>query len=322
MKIKMKNYKNILSGLLLTAAAATTGLGLTACQSDKDEIAPQKQEWTVSMDATIGGQTRALDITDTKVTPSFTTSERVAVYNVTKNAMMSKRSDGYYLAPQANGASATLSGTLTGSVSVGDKLRLIYFAAPTWNSFDQSDPKAVTLSYGNQIGSNLYQYDYALADVTVSSVSGSSFSVSSAATFETMQSFFKAKFIFCDNGGDEISGFTTTYASNDYAMTITSSENSLVSYYTVWDGTSDPALPLYNMAPVAWNPWRHGVVFDYDTYFALSFRGSSSTDALTFSVVVSDVGTFTSDAMPAPSGGFVNGQYYCPANSIKLKQQP
>ena len=320
----MKNYRNIMSGLLLTAAAATAGLGMTACQSDKEEIVPQRQVWTVSMDANMGNETRYLNFSDTEVTPTFKIDERVAVFNMTTKKMMSNGNDGFYLAPQSDGASVKLSGTLTGSVSVGDKLKLIYFSEPGWYSFKTYDPTDVDLYYGNQVGRNLYQYDYALADVTVSSVSGTAFEVSGPATFQNMQSFFKAKFVFCDNAGIPIEGFTTTYysSSNEYAMTITSTENSLVTDYYIWDGTSDPVEPNIVMGPVEWNKWRKGADFSYDTYFALQFRGSTSADKLIFTVVVNGVGTFKSNEMPAPTGGFQNGAYYCPSNPVKLMQQP
>ena len=320
----MKNYRNIMSGLLLTAAAATAGLGMTACQSDKEEIVPQRQVWTVSMDANMGNETRALDFSDDKVTPTFTKAEGVAVFNVTKKTMMSKYDEGYYLAPQSDGASVKLSGTLTGSVSVGDQLRLIYFSNKGRSGFNTYEPTEVNLEYNNQVGSPIYlnNYDYAVADVTVSSVTGSAFAVSGPATFQSLQSFFKAKFVFCDNGGNLIDGFTTTYSTNDYAMTITSKENSLVTNYSIWDGSSDPVEPKITKGPVEWNEYRKGALFSDDTYFALQFSGSTSADKLIFTVVVSGVGTFKSGEMPAPAGGFQNRVYYCPSNPVKLMRQP
>lgn len=325
MRKKMKNYRNIMSGLLLTAAAATAAVGMTACQSDKEEIVPQKKVWTLSMDATMGQETRALDFSDaTKITPTFSTSERVAVFNVTKKTMMSRRKDGYYLAPQSDGASVKLSGTLTGDVSVGDQLKLIYFSDPGWNSFDTYDPKEVNLAYYNQVGSQsgLHEYDYALADVTVSSVTGTMIEVSGPATFQSLQSFFKAKFVFCDEIGQRIDGFTTSYPDNDYAMTISSSDNSLVHYYRIWDGTSDPVEPQYQKETVEWNQYRKGSRFSGDVYFALCFNGSTDADKLTFSVKVSGVGTYVSQPKPAPTGGFQNGLYYCPSNEIELWLDP
>jgi hypothetical protein len=88
--------------------------------------------------------------------------------------------------PKADATKATLSGTLTGSLSEGQSLTLL-FPRSTWDYSAQN---------GKLTGESSIEklFDYARADVTVNSIDGSNLLVNGPATFANQQSIYRFGF--------------------------------------------------------------------------------------------------------------------------------
>ena len=90
--------------------------------------------------------------------------------------------------------STTLTGDLTTAPTAGDNLKLL-FPRATW---DYTGQKGILLSDANSIEK---KYDYALAPVTVNSVSGNAITTTTA-SFASQQAIVKFKFRNSDNSAD------------------------------------------------------------------------------------------------------------------------
>ena len=158
----MKKYLNsILSMAALLMASATV---FTACSNDDDIIGEQpaassQQTYTMTIEATKGGDaatTRALALDGKTLNATWQTTDEVAVYNYTQKAALEG-----HLSPQSDGASATLTGSLMGSVAVDDIIFL------RWPSVDAD--------YTGQDGTLetiAQRYDYTTGIAQVTSVDG------------------------------------------------------------------------------------------------------------------------------------------------------
>lgn len=184
----MKTIQTILCGSLAV-------LALAACSSDDNDIiigeqnpTEANQTWTVTTEATMGDDeanggssrviTRALSEDGTAINATFATTEHVYVYNASNTYTQL----GGSLQPQADGISATLKGTLTGTIANGNSLKLVY-------------PKSA-ISYTGQKGTLAdiaANYDFATATVTVSDASTPSVTTT-AATFTSQQAITKFTF--------------------------------------------------------------------------------------------------------------------------------
>ncbi len=166
----------IQSTIKTLAALFVAGAALTACSSE-DNIAgeqpvnPARQTFTMTVNATKGSnaQTRALTLDGIILNATWATTENVYV---------KKGSDwtGSSLQPQANSATATLSGTLSDvTIAAGDELTLQF-------------PKSGNISYSGQMGileDIAANFDYATAVVSVASVSEGNITVSGTTNFKT-----------------------------------------------------------------------------------------------------------------------------------------
>ena len=158
----MKKYLNsILSMAALLMASATV---FTACSNDDDIIGEQpaassQQTYTMTIEATKGGDaaaTRALALDGKTLNATWQTTDEVAVYNYTQQAAL-----GGHLSPQSNGASATLTGSLTGSVAKDD---VVYLRWPSVNAdYTGQDGTLETIAQ---------RYDYTTGIAQVTSVDG------------------------------------------------------------------------------------------------------------------------------------------------------
>ena len=152
--------KNILSMAALLMASATV---FTACSNDDDIIGEQpaassQQTYTMTIEATKGGDaaTRALALDGKTLNATWQTTDEVAVYNHTQQAAL-----GGHLSPQSDGASATLTGSLTGSVAKDD---VVYLRWPSVNAdYTGQDGKLETIAQ---------RYDYTTGIAKVTSVDG------------------------------------------------------------------------------------------------------------------------------------------------------
>ena len=158
----MKKYLNsILSMAALLMASATV---FTACSNDDDIIGEQpaassQQTYTMTIEATKGGDaaaTRALALDGNTLNATWQTTDEVAVYNYTQQAAL-----GGHLSPQSAGASATLTGSLTGSVAKDD---VVYLRWPSVDAdYTGQDGTLETIAQ---------RYDYTTGVAKVTSVDG------------------------------------------------------------------------------------------------------------------------------------------------------
>lgn len=114
--------KKNLKSILMLAALLMAGAATTSCSNDEEVNEPAVKTYHMSINVTKGSDalTRALSLDGTTLNASWATGDEVYVYN---KADMT----GYgYLEAQSDGASTTLDGTLTGSISVGDMIALFY----------------------------------------------------------------------------------------------------------------------------------------------------------------------------------------------------
>lgn len=175
MKKMMTNMKTLVALLM-------AGVAVTSCSSDNemDSLkAPAGKTYTMTVQATKGGDatTRALaDGGDGTLTATWATTENVYV----------KKDDTWAtgtLQPQADGATATLKGELSGvTIAANDVLTLQF-------------PKSGDITYAGQKGTLAdiaAKYDYATATVTVKSVSGGDIIPEAATTtFQHQQAIVK-----------------------------------------------------------------------------------------------------------------------------------
>ncbi len=156
--------KNLLGtkGWLVMAAALTAGMA--SCSGDDDIVeelpaTPAQHTYTMTIEATKGGDaaaTRALALDGKTLNATWQTTDEVAVYNHTQQAALEG-----HLSPQSAGASATLTGKLTGNVKEGDVVHL------RWPSVDAD--------YTGQDGTLTtiaQRYDYTTGVAKVTSVDG------------------------------------------------------------------------------------------------------------------------------------------------------
>ena len=281
-------------------AAVTLG-SLTACSSEDLMVAdtnnPQAPTYTICIPASMGGdaQTRAVDFSGTDpvtgkptAISSFKTSDKIYVYNQTKDAMLTG-----YLTPSADGKTCDLTGTLTGDIAAGDELVLLY----NLSDYD-SDKTLCNFDYDSQDGTQAGVTDGAMATVTVDSYTGSGvLTTTTTAHFQNVQSMFR--FQFTSNGTPV----------NVKSLAISSKNNALSNFYK-------PLAAGYKFCtdiPVTLSSATTNPI-----YVALCIKESvAAGDVLTFEVVDADNKLYTT-TKNAPSTGFVNGKYYYNSSAIDL----
>ena len=148
------------------AALLMAGAAFAACSGDDNIVeelpaTPAQHTYTMTIEASKGGgsdaTTRALSIDGSgALNATWETSNEVKAYNYTKSSALTGS-----LKPQSDGASATLTGSLTGSVAVDDIINL------RWPSVDAD--------YTGQDGTLetiAQRYDYTTGVAKVTSVNG------------------------------------------------------------------------------------------------------------------------------------------------------
>ena len=225
--MRTKNIFKTLAALLMACVA------FTAC-SDKDDIANETlqpvttmNKYTMTVNATKSddGSTRALALDGKTLKVKWADTDQVSVFKAKTTTLL-----GTLTAAASETATTTLSGDLTGSVNVGDKLRLL-FPRADWTYADQS---GVLLGDGNSIEKN---YDYAMADVTVAAIDGSHITTTADANLASQQAI--VKFILKNKATDNpinAKKLTVTAASNKLVTNKRVSDNNYYSGYTVDSG--------------------------------------------------------------------------------------
>lgn len=177
-----KIMKKFLSNTKMLAALLMAGAAFTAC-SEKDNIIAEQPDvvrtYRMVVDASIGDntKTRALYFDGSSLKAKWANTDQVSVFKQDWSAAM-----GTLTATASETATTTLAGDVTGA-SESDNLNLL-FPRATW---DYTGQKGVLLTEANSIEK---KYDYALASVTVTGVSGSTITTN-AANFENQQAIVK-----------------------------------------------------------------------------------------------------------------------------------
>ena len=166
--------KKMISSMKTLVALLMVGATVTSCSSD-DTIADQPvqqpagpQVYTMTVEATKGGDgTRALTDAGSTLTATWATTENVYVKKVDTWATGS-------LKPQADGATATLKGTLSDvTIAANDVLTLQF-------------PKSGDITYAGQKGTLAdiaANFDWATATIEVASVEGGNITPKAGASF-------------------------------------------------------------------------------------------------------------------------------------------
>lgn len=285
-------------------------VGLSACSSednfDNNQQPAQSEVYTYSVciPASFGdAQTRAV-VTGTDPISSkenligqFMKTENIMVYNVNLN----KKAENMglmYLHPDADDATtANLIGNLLfeGIVAEGQTLKLFYNA-----SGEEINYYVYPSLYQSGTLAGLSNYDFAVAEVTISGISGSGpyTLTTSAANFVNLQSMFKFTF----------TGLPTGVGVQKLA--VSSANRKIVTRYYPISGSEFTTVPIeIILDDAARTANGAGVVY-------ASIRFLSGEDDITFTVTGTDGNTYTATKHTT---GFSNGKYYTP--TIALVQQ-
>ena len=172
-----KIMKKFLSSTKMLAALLMAGAAFTAC-SDKDNIIEEQptaaKTYKMTVDASIGddAKTRALYFDNTSLKAKWASTDQVSVFPASSTSTLL----GTLTAAESDDAHTTLSGDLTPPPAVDDYLNLL-FPRATW---DYTGQKGILNENENSIEK---KYDYALASVKVTAVSGNAITTD-AANFE------------------------------------------------------------------------------------------------------------------------------------------
>ena len=205
-----KIMKKIISNTKMLAALLMAGAAFTAC-SDKDNIIEEQpaaaRTYKMTVDASMGGgaQTRALYFNSTSLDVKWASNDHVSVFP----AAWSLTPYGTLTAAESDTRNTTLTGDLTTLPAAGDHLNLL-FPRATW---DYTGQKGILLTDENSIEK---KYDYALADVTVNSITGNAIATTDA-NFASQQAI--VKFTLQDKDGNAI---------NATSLNVSASSNKLV----------------------------------------------------------------------------------------------
>ena len=296
----MKQMKNILGSRLMTAAAMTLGLAMTACQSD-NEVADAPQTGAkgtpCEVPATIAADTRATTFTEA----GGTISDVKTVFNATDIIYVKKGTtvDGGHLTPTTDGAeSTTLAGTLTGTYTTTGSMELLM--SPT------AIADLANIKYDNQNGTkeSMLAHDYAKASVSISQASPTI--KTTGATFEPMQAMFRMKLQLKDGDTD------LTSSATDATLTIDNTHTLDIGY----DFTSDTWTG--NDGIITFKGINLGAS-NGEVYLALPVGPTGSTTSR-FDITVT-AGGKTFRGYKDKAGGFVNGNFYNMSGTLTLSSK-
>ena len=282
----MKKFR---SSILMLAALLMAGAAITSCTSEDVVPDPQPndvQTYLLTIEAEKGGDalTRALGYSGTSLVATWETTDEVSVYNETKGAWLTGT-----LKPESAGASATLSGTLTGTVDVDDILSLQY-PAQTRNYVGQDGTLATLAS----------NYDYILGRAQVATISGDKITVNQVGgtpgniVFQNQQAIVKFILYMPD-------GTTPFDATNVTIDALNACGHSRLIQNATIDGTT-------TLGPIITSPSATNVI-----YAALSTKAD---EALRYKIAANDGTDYYSYTRSAVT--FSNGKYY----EIGVRMQP
>lgn len=273
----------------MLATLLMAGAAITSCTSDDVVPDPQpndEQTYLLTIVAEKGSDvlTRALGYSGTSLVSTWETTDEVSVYNETKGAWLTGM-----LKPESAGASATLSGTLTGTVDVDDILSLQY-PAQTRDYVGQDGTLAKLAS----------DYDYILGRAQVATISGDKITVNQVGgtpgniIFQNQQAIVKFILYMPD-------GTTPFDATNVTIDALDGCGHSRLIQNATIDGTM-------TLGPIITSPSATNVI-----YAALSTKAD---EALRYKIAANDGTDYYSYTRSGVT--FSNGKYY----EIGVRMQP
>ena len=255
----------------LFIAALCAAAGITACNSVTEQ--PEITEYTLTVEASMPAATKGLALSGSTLNAVWASGDQVIVLDGDTQVGT--------LTPQSTGsATASLKGTITGSVSVGKSL-VLQTPRKAWmyNAPDQDGTLATVAK----------NFAYARAGITVTAVDGSSISAGPA-TFENQQAI--VKFTLKDDKG------TTLYAdelkieaasnklvkaigaSTSYGPIMLETEDELESLFVPIRNESGAADTYTLTATVGKNTYicqKSGVLFENGKYYSVTATMTSPT---------------------------------------------
>lgn len=268
--------KKTFNGIRLMGALLLAGVTFSACSNKNDEADLQpvspvaSQVYKMTLEATKGSDnatTRALsDPGDGTLTATWATNEKVYVK---KGAEWVEG----YLQPETAGATAELSGELSGTTfTAGDQIALQF-------------PKSGDISYDGQTGTlaNIAaNFDYATATATIASVDADNrISVSDHVSFVSQQAIVKFSL---KQGATPIAAnsLVVTVGSNSYSVNPASATSEL---YVALPGFSSQSISLkaFGSDDKIYEYSKSGVTFENGKYYTVSVKMTQSTEDLALS---------------------------------------
>lgn len=322
---------------------AILALGLTACNKEIDS--PQKTPDVLSsapvcylnLPASFGGDasTKAVTIGENIATTTFAETDKVyvvikhdGVYGIAYDPAESKCVS-MTVTPDANPASATLSGALKFYYDDGDRNPIALTLAEGdavylfYNMmYPDLNPAYLYFNYLYQIGSkdqkvasywDFYYgasfHDYGQAKMKIKALDGDDnvgYTMSlvqydnpdeSNVRFENIGSLFRQELSFTDKNGDSVTPNLTRFV-------VTTAENETIYMYYPLASSQENR---YIRGPVIMEPLDLSA--DGNIYFALMFVDDIKNETLYFTAEDEDGNVYTA-SKAAPTDGFENGKYY------------
>lgn len=179
--------KNVLT---IFAVLSLAGVFMVSCMKEAKVVEEQKQidevkAYTMTVEATKDSQTKGLEFSGTgALNVKWNDTDQVSVFPEAWSETYTLTPIGALTAAASTDGSTSLSGDVTGSPTAGDNLHLLFPRA----AWDYSGQKGILLSDANSIEK---KYDYALADVTIDEVDGSTITTTAPADFQSQQAIVK-----------------------------------------------------------------------------------------------------------------------------------
>ena len=296
--------KKFMTNIKTLAALLIAGAAMTACSSSDDNIAneqpvnPAAQKYIMTVNALKGDgdATRALTLDGSTLNASWATTENVYVKKGTNWVTGS-------LQPQTAGATANLTGVLSGTViAAGDGLTLQF-------------PKKSAITFEGQKGTIAdieANYDYATANVTVASVANGQISVDGTTTFQNHQAIIKFTLLDKADGTTKLdpSAFTISDGTNMVELTdipdATYTTNGAGVLYVAFPATNS-AETVTLTATVGSDTYTYTTsstkTFTNGKYYAITVKMTKTPAAGQFSVSATKKVTFSSGNLQATWDG-------------------
>lgn len=318
-------------------------LALTACSNDDNigggEKPASARTYSVCIPASLGdgGRTRAVEFDNTgsspKIITKFVENERVYVYNKDKNEVLTAWNDvtgdydGYLEVKNvsADGLSCDLMGQLRAPIAAGNEILLMYnLTAADNDKTDDAYKWCTNFDYSCQEGTPETVTDGAISTMVVESTGSAedgykltlhdvTDNTKTAATFANIQSMFRLQFKDASTGNNISVKSLKILSQNDVLATM---------YHPLQDagqvyGHSD--LMIVPSTPIAADGYVYvALCFDHTDY---GLGDQAVGDVLTFHVMDASNNEYKVD-VPAPTGGFQNGQYYYFPGPVPVVKQP